>query len=79
MSVDIAELIIKETLTWARTELAETSSSVPLDCELLLAFVLKKERIYLWTWPEKEISHNELLQFESLMFRPSFKKRSLMA
>lgn len=67
MSTDIADLVIKETLIWARSELADSSPSVPLDCELLLSFVLKQERIYLWTWPEKAISQHELLAFESLI------------
>lgn len=34
-----------------------------LDAEVLLAHVLNKPRVYLHTWPEAELSHDQELQF----------------
>ena len=36
--------------------LASASDSARVDIEVLLAFVLQKDRAYLYTWPEKELS-----------------------
>lgn len=60
-------LSIKGALQWAKESLTDSSPSVQLDCELLLSFVLKKERIHLWTWPDKTVSLTEQSRFESLV------------
>lgn len=49
--------------------LAKTSDSAKLDVEILLSFVLKKERSYLLTWPENKLSDEQLLEFISLLSR----------
>lgn len=45
------------------------SDTPRLDTELLLAHVLEKPRSYLLTWPERELSAEQLTQFETLMAR----------
>lgn len=45
------------------------SDTPRLDAELLLAHVLQKPRSYLLTWPERELSAEQLTQFENLMAR----------
>ncbi|MEO0442353.1 MAG: peptide chain release factor N(5)-glutamine methyltransferase [Pseudomonadota bacterium] len=40
-----------------------------LDIELLLAFVLNKDRAYLYTWPERELSLEQQAEFEALLKR----------
>ena len=49
--------------------LTKTSDSAKLDVEILLSFVLKKERSYLLTWPEKKLSDEQLLEFIPLLSR----------
>lgn len=45
------------------------SDSARLDLEVLLAYVLKKDRSYLYTWPEKQLNDAEVLAFELLLQR----------
>lgn len=61
MSQSIADLL-------ARTQLPD-SASPRLDAELLLAHVLGKPRSYLLTWPEREVSAEQLDRFAQLMMR----------
>lgn len=49
--------------------LQQASDSAKLDAEILLCFVLNKERSYLLTWPEKMLSDEQLLDFLQLVFR----------
>ena len=49
--------------------LAKASDSAKLDVEILLSFVLKKARSYLFTWPEKKLSDEQLLEFKHLLSR----------
>ena len=60
---------IKSILTSSVQALAELSDSAQLDCELLLCFVLKKNRTHLHTWPDKELSKGELSKFTTLLER----------
>ena len=53
-------------LNRATSELTE-SDTARLDAEFLLSYVLQKPRSYFFTWPEKELSHEELKQFETLL------------
>ena len=49
--------------------LQQISDSAKLDTEILLCFVLDKERSYLLTWPEKMLSDEQLLVFLALLVR----------
>lgn len=49
------------------TEKLESVSDSPrLDAEVLLSFVLEKDRSYFMTWPEKELSDQQLEKFYAL-------------
>lgn len=50
-------------------DLQALSDSARLDVELLLARVLGKDRSYLFTWPEKILSGEQLAEFEVLFSR----------
>lgn len=60
----IANLIIQ-----GQQLLATSSDSAKLDVEILLSLVLKKARSYLFTWPEKKLSEEQLLEFIHLLSR----------
>ncbi len=45
------------------------SDTPALDAEILLCHVLGKERVYLYTWPEKELEPDQLSEFEGLIDR----------
>lgn len=47
--------------------LAEVSDTARLDAEVLLCHVLKKDRSYLISWPEKNIDATQLEQFQRLI------------
>tara|TARA_R110001583_G_scaffold2068_4_gene15239 strand:+ start:5960 stop:6829 length:870 start_codon:yes stop_codon:yes gene_type:complete len=49
--------------------LAKISDSAKLDVEILLSLVLQKARSYLFTWPEKKLSDEQLLEFIKLLSR----------
>lgn len=49
--------------------LQTVSDSARLDTEILLAQVLQKDRSYLFTWPEKHLSSEQLAHFEKLFVR----------
>ena len=49
--------------------LQASSDSARLDVEILLCFVLDKERSYLLTWPEKMLSDKQLHYFLQLLVR----------
>lgn len=57
---------IDDALTWAEYTLVNSDSAL-LDAQVLLAFVLGKETIYLITWPERDLSRAQKAQFESLI------------
>ena len=45
------------------------SDTPALDAEILLCHVLGKDRVYLYTWPEKELERCQLSDFEILLSR----------
>jgi len=45
------------------------SDSSRLDCELLLCSVLQKDRAYLYTWPEKNLSAEQVQCYSTLLSR----------
>lgn len=67
-------LSIAESLQWARDYIINNAnfhivdvSSVRLDTEVLLAHVLKKDRSYLYAWPEQQLSEQGLHDFQLLI------------
>lgn len=52
-----------------QAKLAASSDSAKLDAQILLGFVLDKERSYLLTWPEKEVSKQAEQQYLALLQR----------
>ncbi len=58
---------IESILAQATTTLSKTSDSAALDAEILLCQVLNKNRSYLRAWPEKNLTHEQLDQFEKLL------------
>ena len=57
---------IKNNLRLANTQLI-ASESCHLDCEVILAYVLNKNRSYLRAWPEKILSQEQQQRFECLV------------
>ncbi|WP_369743776.1 peptide chain release factor N(5)-glutamine methyltransferase [Pseudidiomarina sp. PP-1MA] len=55
---------VAQALQWAVAQLSE-SSSPKLDAEVLLAKVLAKQRSYLFTWPEAELTAAQQQQFSA--------------
>jgi len=45
------------------------SDTPALDAEILLCHVLGKERVYLYTWPEKELDSQQQSEFSALIAR----------
>ena len=58
---------IDELLTKAGLKLEIVSDSPALDAEVLLGFILKKERSYLRAWSEKKLDPEQILAFENLV------------
>jgi release factor glutamine methyltransferase len=59
-------LRIDDALTWA-TFLLTKSDSALLDAQILLAYVLEKETVYLMTWPERDLTVLQKSTFEMLI------------
>ncbi|MFT7053354.1 MAG: release factor glutamine methyltransferase [Psychromonas sp.] len=57
---------IDDALSWAKFRLVNSESAL-LDVQVLLAFVLEKETIYLMTWPERDLSQDQKSAFEALI------------
>jgi len=55
---------IKTALNWAANELNETHDSAKLDSEVLLSHTLTKDRSHLYTWPEKDLTSEQLNTFQ---------------
>ncbi|MCF2828900.1 MULTISPECIES: peptide chain release factor N(5)-glutamine methyltransferase [unclassified Pseudoalteromonas] len=62
-------LNIAQAVAWATSELLPHSESAKLDSEVLLLHVIDKNRTYLFTWPEAELSTLELQRFEECIAR----------
>lgn len=60
---------IKEALNLAIQKLKKTSFSPALDAEILLSFVLKKNKEYLFTYPEKNLTLSQVKKFKKLVSR----------
>lgn len=59
---------IDEAVNWAKKLLVKSDSAL-LDAQVLLAFVLAKETVYLMTWPERELTAAQKAEFEKLILR----------
>jgi release factor glutamine methyltransferase len=51
------------------SQLAGVSDSPRLDVELLLTYILQKDRTYLFTWPEKELTAEQEKTFNDFFSR----------
>jgi len=59
---------IKNTLLWGTTKLEEKNiDSARLDAELLLSFVLKKKKEFLYTYPEYKLTWWQKLKYQILI------------
>lgn len=57
---------IDDALVWAKFLLIKSDSAL-LDAQILLAFVLDKELVYLMTWPERDLTVEQKSQFKNLV------------
>lgn len=57
---------IDDALVWAQFTLVNSDTAL-LDAQVLLAFVLAKETVYLITWPERDLTREQKSQFEALI------------
>ena len=62
---------IRQTLSLATNQLKNKSTSPALDAEVLLSYVLKKDKTYLYINSEKKVLNNDLNKYLNLI-----KKRS---
>jgi release factor glutamine methyltransferase len=58
---------IQQQLKWASGVLEHITCSARLDSEILLAYCLQKERSYLMTWPEMELTQSQIECFQDLI------------
>jgi len=59
-------LNIQQALLWAEQELVQASSESPkLDAKVLLQHCLQKNRTYLITWPDKELTETQQSSYKS--------------
>ncbi len=61
---------IKDFLQWAVSKFTDTSVAKN-DAEILLSHVLQVNRAYLKTWPEKELTHQQEILFQSFVEKRS--------
>ncbi len=62
-------LIISAWIKNSAQALSATSDSARLDAEVLLAWMLNKDRTYLYTWPERALSPSQETQLSDLLAR----------
>lgn len=60
---------IRQALDWAVAGLNKGSDTPRLDAELLLCQVLDQARSYLFTWPERSLTAEQIAKFEALIQR----------
>jgi len=60
---------IAQWIKYGQEQLVSCSDSAKLDAQILLGFVLDKERSYLLTWPEKELTKQAEQQYLALLQR----------
>lgn len=60
-------MTIKKALDWAFSQLASCSESARLDAEVLMQFVLEKNRTFLYSWPDKLLDIETINTFTALV------------
>ena len=55
---------IEQAIVAATALLTPSSDSAKLDAQVLLLSILDKPRSYLFTWPEKQLTEQQQLDFE---------------
>ena len=60
-------MTIIETITWASSKLSKTSSSPELDSEVLLSFVLKRPKEFIWAYPGHQLSNRKASSYKLLI------------
>lgn len=60
---------ILRALSYGSTIFTKVSNSPALDTEILLSHVLKKDRAFLFTYPEKKLTHSQEKKFKNLIVR----------
>ncbi len=60
---------IEQVLSAGAKAIAEQSKIAPLEAQILLAHLLQKDRAYLYSWPEKILSDEQLKSFQSMIER----------
>lgn len=58
---------VAQAVAWATQRLQPSSDSAKLDAEVLLLHVLDKPRSYLFTWPEAELTTQQIDAFKALV------------
>ncbi len=62
-------MTVQKTLVWAITKLRETSPSPSLDAEVLFSFTLKKQKEFLYTHSEYQLTKNQRKKLNNLINR----------
>ncbi len=65
--IDSALSEASQRLTASYPQRNEQSDTARLDAQILLCHVLEKDNSYLFTWPDKELSHTQLEAFNQLI------------
>ena len=60
---------IKSALAWALTVLEKEPSDARLVAEVLLSYLLAKNRTYLLTYPEKKLSEEQITHYKELILK----------
>lgn len=60
-------MTIKQALVWGQQSLAKKTSRPGLDAEVLLAFLIKQPKEFLYTYPEKTLTKNQVDKFKKLI------------
>lgn len=67
MSFKINNVDIQQALKYGSINLKNKSDSSALDAEILLSFTLKKDRAFLFTYPEKELTKQQWQKYKKLI------------
>ncbi|MEJ6476568.1 peptide chain release factor N(5)-glutamine methyltransferase [Pseudoalteromonas piscicida] len=65
----MSTLTIAQAIAWATSQLKPYSESAKLDSEVLLLHVIEKNRTYLFTWPEAELTKTQQMIFNEHVAR----------
>ena len=69
LAIPVENTTIAGCIVYGQEQLASCSDSAKLDTQILLGFVLDKDRTYLLTWPEKELTAQKVQAFLLLLQR----------